>query len=79
MLDNDSLLALLALVQDVPAAASDATKDWLTLQFSIGDLTSVGSVIAAYVALRERLAKLETKVEPIWNSWNRRHEDRREE
>jgi hypothetical protein len=73
---------LLALLQQLPqagTAADQAAKGWFTMQFSAGDITSVGTVIAAYVAIRERLARLETKVEPMWQAWNLRNVTRRRE
>lgn len=78
-MDNGFLLALLQQLPEAGAAADQAAKGWFTMQFSVGDLTSVGSVIAAYAALRERLSRLETKVEPMWDAWNLRRGNRRGE
>ena len=78
MLDMGGLLlALLQQVPDAGAAADQAARGWFTMQFSIGDLTQLGSLIGVYVALRERLARLETKVEPMWQAWNLRSGERR--
>lgn len=78
-MDSGSLFALLALVQDAAAAARDSSADWFELKFTIGDASTVGSIIAAYIALRDRLTKLEVQVEPMWRTWNLRHSERRDE
>lgn len=74
---DSGVIGLLQQASQASQAAAATANGWITMQFSIGDLTSVGSVIAAYVALRERLARVETKVEPMWDEWNRRHGERR--
>ena len=76
-MDSGMLLALLLQATPPTPEAIDAAGKWFTMQFSIGDLSTVGSVVGAYALLRERLARLETKVEPMWNTWNMRDNNRR--
>lgn len=66
------IVALMQLAQPPPDVA-EAARGWVNWQFSLGDVGSIGSVIAAYVAIRERLARLEERVEPMWHSWNLRY------
>ena len=78
-MDNGLLLAIVQEATQAAPPAAGAAAGWFSMQFSMGDLSSVGSVIAAYALIRERLARLETKVEPMWDAWNMRDHDRRRE
>lgn len=76
-MDSGLLLDMLQQTTQAAPATAETARTWFTMQFTIGDLTSVGSVIAAYVAIRERLARLEIQVEPMWQAWNLRNSERR--
>lgn len=53
----------------------------ITLGNVIQLVLTIAALFLAYTAIRERLARLETMVTPIWHHWNRRgtierrHED----
>lgn len=72
-MDSGLILALLQQTSPPPPEVVEAARGWFQMHFSAGDVTSLGAVIAHYVAIRERLARLEERVEPMWNSWNLRH------
>ena len=76
-MESDVLLTLLALVAQTPPDAAAESGKWFTLQFNAGDVATVGALIAHYAAIRERLTRLETRVEPMWDSWNLRHSHHR--
>lgn len=78
-MDSGLLLSIVQEVTQAAPAAPAAGGGWLTMQFSIGDLSTVGSVVGAYALIRERLVRLETQVQPMWDEWNRRKSNRRGE
>lgn len=76
-MDSGLLLALMQQAAQSTPPPADAASGWFSLTISAGDLGLLGAAVAAYARLNERLARLETMVEPMWDEWNRRSEVRR--
>ena len=66
---------------DQAAQAADTFSGGLRFTVTLGDLISIATtiiaVVAAYNRLSERLAILETKVGPLWETYMRGPGDRR--
>lgn len=75
-MDNWFMLAAMQ-ATDAAQASADAARGWFSLTISAGDVGLFASAVAAYLRINDRLTRLETMVEPMWNAWNLRDNDRR--
>jgi len=53
------------------------------MTITLGDVLQIAATVAAvflaYAALRERLVKLETRLDPLWSEYTERRSERRRE
>lgn len=68
---------LLALLQSTADAAGKVTGG-VNFDVSVGDLISIATtiigVLASYVRLRERIVAIETKLDPMWETFLERRQ-----